>query len=205
MRLSKEIIDRKLDGAPDSVRNAVTSDAVAESLVSIGQEHNLHIDQIGILEEESLYVMLGITESGEFLKNLRDRIGLSSDDAAKIAQDVNDKVLLLIRSNLQNPSQPQTADVPRPSVPESIQKEDILAGIEDPVPAPNPLTATRTAPQSPAPLPMNMPATPVNLPTETAAQPAPSVSREFIAGKMTETVNMPPQKYTADPYRESLN
>ncbi len=203
MRLSKEIIDRKLETAPQSVRDAVMSDEVAASLVGIGQEHNLHIDQIGILEEESLYVMLGITDSGEFIKNLRDRIGLSSDEAGRVAQDVNDKVLLLIRSNLQNPSQTQTA---QPSNPESIEKEDILAGIEDPQPAPNPLATARPAiHQASSAVPMNMPSTPVNLPTETPTQPAPSVSREFIAGKMTEAVNMPPQKYTADPYRESIN
>jgi len=187
MRLSKEIIDAKMAEAPVDVQEAVMSNDVAASLVDIGQQHDLHIDQLGILEEEGLYVMLGLTSPDEFFVGLRDRLGISSDEASKIVQDINERILIPIRSKLQ--AQPAESSPVQPLPKTNPEKDDILAEIENPTPVQQPISTTGGVPK----------VSPVS------TLPAPSVTNEFLAGKMNETVNLPPQKYNADPYREPLS
>jgi hypothetical protein len=191
MRIDKDIVDQQLAKAPVQVRNAIMSVEVAENLAEIAKQAGLHIDQAGILEEESLYVMLGLQSSQEFLGNLRARIGISQDAAMKLAQEINSKVSSAIRIGLQDaPTEkaPATAPTLNPS------REDILAGIEDPTPAVHPISAA----VPPAP-----PARPSD--DHSKSQPtAEAVAHDFIEGKLAEPVSLPTKKVTVDPYREPL-
>lgn len=179
MRLSKEIIDRKLGEAPDAVREAVMSEEVSRKLVEIGKRHNLHIDKLSILEEESLYAMLGLSTSSEFSRNIHDGLGLSEDEVVQIAGEINTGVIGTIRETLQKKTPEDNPPAIKSTGPSNPTKEEMLAEIENPTPVQHPISS---APQTP-----------------TAA------AHDFIAAKMTESASMPAQKYAADPYRESLS
>jgi hypothetical protein len=179
MRLSKEIIDRKLNEAPDAVREAVMSEEVSRKLIEIGKKHSLHIDKLSILEEESLYAMLGLSTSSEFSKNLHEGLGLSGDEVVQIAGEINTSVIGVIREALQKSPSEDTPPVTQGVRISNPTKEEMLAEIENPTPVEHPISSTQQTP------------------TATA--------HEFIAAKMAEPASMPAQKYTSDPYRESVS
>lgn len=191
MRIDKETIDQQLANAPAKVREAIMSVEVAENIANIAKEAGLHIDQAGVLEEESLYVMLGLQTSQEFLGNLRARMGISQDAAVKLAQEINSKVSTAIRIGLQEApveSAPAAPLVPNPS------KEDILAEIENPTPVAHPISAA-------------VPPVPPARPSDDHSkdqQAAEAVAHDFIEGKLAEPVSLPTKKAAIDPYREPI-
>lgn len=224
MRISPEIIQNKLDTVPEDVREQVTSDEVAQALSEIGKHHALHIDKQGILDEETLYIMLGIENPDNFVDKLQGRLGIDEGKAIAIARDINEKVFLRIRQSLMDMQEaekapetpaPSAAQVPTPPpVPRQDQaapaekissREDILADIENPPPTIHPISSADQTIPGPAPKKE------ITIEDEVAA-------KNFVSGKLSGTVYVRPQKavfedkkpeekpksYPADPYREPI-
>ncbi len=223
MRISPEIIQSKLDTVPEDVREQVTSDEVAQTPVEIGKAHALHIDKQGILDEETLYIMLGIENPNSFVDKLRSRLGIDEGKAISIARDINEKIFLRIRRSLMDmheiekasevPEPPASqvpipAPMPRPepAVTEKLSsREDILADIENPPPTIHPISSADQTIPGPAIKKE------ITLEDEVAA-------KNFVSGKLSGTVYVRPQKavfedkkpeekpksYPADPYREPI-
>jgi len=190
MRISQDIVEKKLAEAPEAIRAQATSDDVANALATIAQEHGLHIDQAGIIDEETLYVMLGIEEASDFVEKLRERLNLSEPAARSLAEDINKKIFLAIRNSLQAQPQEESA---------SATKEDILAEIENPLPTIHPISAAdQTIPG---------PAMQREVILEAPKPPQAPASNDLLANKLTQPQNSPAQKvkYAVDPYREPIN
>lgn len=102
MRYTKEQIDQRFKILPPSVQDAVLSVGVADSIKSIADKHQLHIDQTGLLNEEITYVMVGAEKSSDFIRNLKTQTKLPNNKVNAIAGDVNDKIFLPIRELMKN-------------------------------------------------------------------------------------------------------
>lgn len=229
MRISPELVQNKLDAVPEDVREQVTSEEVAQTLTEIGKSHALHIDQQGILDEETLYIMLGVENPDNFIGTLQNRLGIDEGKAISIARDINEKVFLRIRQSLmamheeekeaeEAPAPAPTSapaqatapslapQIPQPAPEDTSAREDILADIENPTRAVHPISAADQGIPRPAPK------------TEITPEDK-ATAANFIAGKLSQTVSVPPQKavfeekkasekpkgYSTDPYREPLN
>jgi hypothetical protein len=99
--ITKEI-EAKLAQLPPDVRNAIEASDFEQKVGQIGQAHGLHIDQIELLGTEVYMVMLGMTNPDEFAQNVEKEVRVSKEQAAKIAEDVNTKILGSIRSLLKS-------------------------------------------------------------------------------------------------------
>ncbi|OGZ56413.1 MAG: hypothetical protein A3G60_00305 [Candidatus Ryanbacteria bacterium RIFCSPLOWO2_12_FULL_47_9c] len=75
-------------------------EATAERMSAIGKQHGLLIDKIGIMAEETGYVMLGLEHPNDFIKNLAETLGIADEKAQAIAKDINEQVFRPIRDHL---------------------------------------------------------------------------------------------------------
>lgn len=224
-------IKTRYDSLPKDIQEAINSNDVMKKLQDIGAKNSLLLDRVGNLEDLVIRIMLGLDKTDDFVENVEEKLGVSTDEAIQIATDVNIAIFLPIRDSLmklQGEKEATPSEIPAPQEDEHPMKADLLAEIENPTPVAHPISSVPPAPQTsvntslptvepthlptmqPQVKPVSIPAAPVmpkaSITQSAQQQPAKqSVTNDFIAGKMTETVNMPPQKYSTDPYREPLN
>lgn len=99
-QFSSEEIQKKFALLSDDIKKAITSVDTSKSLQSIGEKYKLHIDQIGMLGEETGFVMLGLTHPTKFTSDLKNKLGLDDEIIKKIAEDVNVQIFRPIRESL---------------------------------------------------------------------------------------------------------
>ncbi len=164
----------------------------------LGSKYNLHVDQLGILEQEIVAVLTGASATEDFVEKIEEDLSLSTEQAIDIATDVNMEIFLPVRESL---IQPQEIETPSESIAsDDSERAQILAEIEDPTPVQHPISIAQDAalPAIPRAQEVSVATAPVTTP-QTAA-------RDFIATKLTETAPSPVQKKPyVDPYREAVN
>ena len=179
---------------------------------SIQEKFGLHIDQLGELDAEILDVLNGIAKPTDFVKHIQSRLEIDEDTAKKITDEVNQLVLEAIKAKLQLQAIEQAGgfEIERPDAPavaaaspdkpvnllandSSIEqpveaKRDIMAGIENPGPAPvrkEPLVE--------------------QLLRAANAMPEQQIVRETTAQPKKPLPPVPPQPAGSDPYREAID
>ena len=95
-------VEEQLKKIPEEIKQAFFSVETAKEIDAIGTENGLLIDQIDILVKETGYAMIGAKPAGDFVKNITKEIGIDNKVAAKIAEDINNKVLLPLREKIRN-------------------------------------------------------------------------------------------------------
>ena len=91
---------KRLQSLPEDLRGAFNTESVTDTIVEIGKGQGLTIDKIGELGDEIGLVMLGITKTADFIKNLSERLEVDREKARLIAEDVNQKVFQPVRASL---------------------------------------------------------------------------------------------------------
>ncbi len=86
---------------PAPIRQVITDFETPIIVEEIGRKNNLHIDQIGELSDEVALTLLGFTRIGEFLTNLQSRLKINKETAEKITGELNEKIFLPIKEELQ--------------------------------------------------------------------------------------------------------
>ena len=163
--LIKQIQQRMAELPPD-VRDAIQSADFGKKVQAIGAKHQLHIDQIGKLEDEVLLVMLAFSEPGDFVPNVVKQVGVPEDVADIIADEVSNDILRPIRESMRLFMEARTAQLVRSSLTET---EPPPAFTPEPLP---PATTTPKPVAAPAPAPVTMlSSTPI-----TTTPPAPNVT-----------------------------
>lgn len=162
MQFSQQEIDKKLESLPEEIQSALTSDAVAKDIEDIATKNELLFDQTGILFDITNYVLLGLIPSNQFVKTLAKEAEIDSSLAQKIAGELNEKIFNSIKARAQNAHEAVETTKPNnsmispveqaggfsidrvPGEPENdanedgtnpLNKEEILAGVENPTPS----------------------------------------------------------------------
>ncbi len=95
----QEIMKRFLD-LPEDVQKSLFSSITNEAILEVAKKHELTVEKIGELADETGLVMLGMTRPNEFIKNLERRLELPAAKAKEVAEDINQKVFFPIRESL---------------------------------------------------------------------------------------------------------
>ncbi len=197
---------------PDDIREVVLSSKLGEGLRAIGQKHNLHIDQVGALEDEAMLVMLGFFAPESFSEQIARELNLPLADATAIAAEVNEQVFLPIRESMQAFAEAKRAEVkPAPVTPPPIAAAATGFAQAPVAPAPaipqqNPITP----PAAPASTGFGQVATVPKPPAAPQAQPAPTPTPSAAPAPTSPAEQMLTQPtvakpiYKADPYREPI-
>lgn len=94
-------LTQKLNELPSGARTLIYSTEVDNTLLSIGSKHNLHVDQIGDLKSQVLFLIAGITPREDFIKKLMRRLEIEDETRVQaIAQDVDTLILVPIREKM---------------------------------------------------------------------------------------------------------
>jgi len=183
---TEEDINKRIAALPEAAADFLYSAEMGGIVKQIADKHHLHIDQMSLLEAEAGELILGLTETQEFVPNLMDSLQTDKETAEAVARDINEQLISKIRAGMGHPTSTPTPSVVMPSTPKPA------------VPEPKPM---------PASTPMAAP-TPPTLPT---LAPKPTIAPDLMAAdtmlaeKKTTSVETPkPQNYKADPYREPV-
>lgn len=173
--ITKKVQERYAELPPD-IRQAVEAADLDTRVQTIGAKHRLHLDQMGVLQDEVLLVMLGFETPEKFVDAVVRATNISREEAAAIATDINTEVIDPIRESLKKFTASKAT--PTPAVPAAP------AAPAPVTPAPKP-----QVPMAPHPHDLMLVEKTVTTP------PAPK----------TPTPPPPkPQDYKADPYREPI-
>lgn len=168
-------IEARLAELPQDIQEAVLSAELGSRIQTIGTKYQLHVDQVGTLEEEVMLTMLGFSNPTTFAEQLMEELHITPELAAQITQDITQLIFLPIRESMQGfiTAHPEGKLEEKTSVP--LQKPD-LSTLE--------ILAPKQLPELPQ--------------AEVALSQTTSVSApQPIIGEQQK-----PKGYSADPYRE---
>ena len=162
---TKEIIKGQLALLPPNVVGAILATDYPVKLQEITKRQRLLIDQAGKLETETTLVMIGLEPLSNFIQNLQRELEIPEARAKEIAQDVNESIFKPIRTTLEKmdeyiivPDETPTNPAPPPeentlkftnSNETSLNRDQILNEIENPIPNNNPATEIKPNPSVP--------------------------------------------------------
>lgn len=173
----------------------------------VGQAHQLHIDQIDLLNAETGQVMLGFVEPKDYSESLMESLRVDRMTADAIAQDVNDQLFAKIRESMQQ-------------VHELAAKEKEEMDTEPPAVTALPIVApklleptaadimlTQKTITAPVPLRHGGGAASVNTQTLSTIAPTPTPTNTSYTPAPVQLPPTTPQerpKYRVDPYHEPV-
>lgn len=195
---------------PKVVQDAIMSADIQKRLRSVSDNHKLHLDQWGILENEVMLTVLGFQEPKDLASNIQSEVGITAEEAAVLANEINKIVFEPIRQELERGLSHAEAQAENPT-PEEIARKQLLADTAAAAatgPAPVSETPVETAPLaeiSVPPLPQPTPQAVVPA-TPPAAPPAEKAVRAPISSSYTSRQASTERKgVEGDPYRELPN
>lgn len=97
---TQQIIKKQLNTLPSDIKKAILSVDLREKLKMIAEKNNFHIDQAGNLENETMFVMLGLESPDNYENNIKREMRISEEQAKLITADINKEIFLPIRESL---------------------------------------------------------------------------------------------------------
>lgn len=149
---------------PPELREALFSVENAQHIYNIGKKFGLNVEQIGMLAQESGYVVIGITHPENFATNLSKCLDIDLDKARAIATEVSHKIFYPLRELLKSTHQIDVTQeqINKPPIPTSPTPRPPIP------PAPSTLRIMEIAPKPS----LSIPATPTTPPSPKIAEPA---------------------------------
>jgi hypothetical protein len=93
-------IKDKFSSLPKTLQDAITSSDYQQKLLNIGQKYKLTVEQIGTLEQETTFVLLGITLARDYADDLQTQLKVDDATLNGIVADVNAEVFVKIKDIL---------------------------------------------------------------------------------------------------------
>lgn len=92
-------VEEQLKKVPEEIKRAFFSVETAQKINDIGNNNDLHIDQIDTLIEETGYAMIGLKPATKFVETISKELEIDGELAKKIANEINTEVLSAIKSS----------------------------------------------------------------------------------------------------------
>lgn len=127
MQYTEEQLLETYNKLPADIQAAIADAETEKKITIIGQRHNLHVDQIGDLADETGLVMLGLKHPNQFVSSLAQRLNLAPNEAETIAQEINREVLVTIRDTIRKMAENNNG---------GMSRDQVLNEIENPSKAP---------------------------------------------------------------------
>src|SRR3989344_4560522 len=223
MEYTKEELEKKFNSVPENIQGLILDENFGPAITLLCKE--LGVDAVKALdvEDETLHVLIGISDPKDFIRNIQAKIGVDEEKARAIAEKVNDEIFQLVKESLKVVH----------NITETASEASVASVSSAP---PDALRSTPTVPRPPAP-----PSSTLNAPRSTTStfpqmieppkinieviqkpptQPSQNIFEQKLQGvfKMPKEETLVPQKPSfsptpptpprpsgVDPYRESVN
>ncbi len=138
---SPQKIEEHYGKLPEILKDAMYSPDVASKMVAMGKKFGLSIEKIGLMAEQTGYVVLGLVRPEEFIQALANALGESADKTSEIAKEINSQIFYPLREALKSAHQIEISEsaltapaAVAPAMPPLPKVETALPPL--PVPAP---------------------------------------------------------------------
>ncbi|MBM2817522.1 MAG: seg [Parcubacteria group bacterium] len=145
---SKEILKNQFKKLPKDIQDAILAVDLRSKMQFITKKNNLHIDQAETLENEAVFVMLGLEHPENLVANIAKHVEVSEEKAEAIAEDLNREIFLKVRESLKKIFEERNEEgggnllassllekteekKSETETDETLKREDILREIED--------------------------------------------------------------------------
>jgi len=119
---------------PEDIKNALDSVDTLDAVEEIGIKYKLHMDQEGVLNNETGKVLLGLTDPVTFVDTISSKLGIDRTIASQIVGDINEKILLKVKDSLKQihrqKSGESEAQTPVKVEPATPPKENVIQKVE---------------------------------------------------------------------------
>ena len=102
MNEQDKLIEEQLKTLPQDLRQAINSVPWKNLVQEIGKQNNLKPEQISSLEQETMLIIYGFVNPGEYSTNLAREIGIDEIAAENLASSIWDKVMEPISQKVVN-------------------------------------------------------------------------------------------------------
>jgi hypothetical protein len=89
---TKKMIKNRFDALPKAIQEIILSSHYEETLLEIGKQYNLNVDQLGMLEQETTLTMMGLTPIKDFENELTRELNMEKIKVSEIVKDINEKI-----------------------------------------------------------------------------------------------------------------
>jgi hypothetical protein len=97
----KEDLDIRFDKLAPEIKKVIMDIGYHTTLYNIAVANKLDIPKMGILEEITTSVIVGDLHPDQYEYTLRDKLGLSLETTQKLADEINKKILKIIREKME--------------------------------------------------------------------------------------------------------
>lgn len=154
-------IEERIAKLPEDIQLAIASNDLGKHIQTIGQRHQLHIDQMEMLQDEVMLVMLGFVNPEDFTAQLQEQVRIPGEKARGITTDIQNEIFMPVRESMKSliPDEVSTVPVPAPLPAKPPEKPTELAPNAEMHPADIVLTQ-KTVSMPPIPVPQKTPEPP---------------------------------------------
>lgn len=140
---TKEILKDQFKKLPKDIQDAILAVDLRSKMQFITKKNNLHIDQTEALENEAVFVLLGLEHPSGLVTNIAKHVEVSEEKAEAIVEDLNREIFLKVRESLKKIFERKDEEgdsflassflgnTAEKTDEEELTKEDILREIED--------------------------------------------------------------------------
>ncbi len=188
---SKELLRKQYEKLPDGLKKALMDANLPAQIQNIIKKHDLRIDQGGVIEDQTMLVLLGLEHPDNFVSGLVRSLAFPLEKVAAIAQDVSDQIFQPVKELLIHAyTDPNT-------VPEVVISEPPAVSQVPPTSVPTPTPVTPPVPQQPQP----------NIIAKTKLEQSFHIPTQTATVSLNQTPTTPAQpikRREIDPYREPI-
>jgi len=95
-----ELIKEKFKQLPKELQEAITASDLPVKTKAIADKHSLMLDQLGMLQNEIFFVLIGTESSKDFVDNISAELNINDTKATSIASDVSEQIFNPVRTYL---------------------------------------------------------------------------------------------------------
>ncbi|MBL1434147.1 hypothetical protein COB87_001050 [Candidatus Wolfebacteria bacterium] len=97
------LIKEQLPNIPPQIKNYLHSDAYPQVMQNIVANHDLHLDIAAKIEIQTTLLLIGLISPNEYEQRLIHVVGISKEQANKIAHEMNEKIFKPIVESYKKP------------------------------------------------------------------------------------------------------
>jgi hypothetical protein len=114
----QELLKQAKDNLSETYIDAVFELDISDRIETIADEYGLDTQQTDILDQETIYLLLGITNSPEFTERLGDIAEIENKTLLKVITAVTSKILKPLKESLESSGDSESsASIPVPPPP----------------------------------------------------------------------------------------
>lgn len=152
MNEEEKLIKEQWDKLSPELQKAIESIPWRNLIKEISQTNTLDAEQVAVLERETMFILYGLENPNDFIANITREVGISEEQALKIAEVVVEKIFEPILAKVEGAASKVTTALPMVEEGERAHDVPHVETAARPE-APPPATPVRPEPKVQTPLP----------------------------------------------------